>query len=282
MWSAGAGERSIGVRSDVGVEGKRGGPAAGGGGVRTAELASYLDGYLRVGELPDEPDAVNGLQVENGGEVTRLAVAVDASERAIAEAVRLGCDGMLVHHGLLWGGNRPVTGPRYRRLRRLLEGDVALYAAHIPLDVHPEVGNNVQLAAALGVVVEGTFGDYRGIPIGVRGRLELRREALAARLQDVLGAPVRFLPGGPERLRTVGIVTGGGGSMLLQAVEAGLDAYVTGEGPHHTYFDAMEGGINAYYAGHYLTETWGVLALGAHLEARFGLPWQFIDQPTGF
>lgn len=250
-------------------------------GVATTELAGYLDGYLRVAEVPDAAAALNGLQVENGGVVRRVAAAVDASERAIAETVRRGCDLLLVHHGLFWDGNVPVRGRRYRKLRSLMSADVAVYAAHIPLDVHPEVGNNAVLARELGVRVEGTFGQYQGIDLGVWGELEVRREALVARLDELLGGRVRLLPGGPERVSRVGVITGGGGGMIGEAVRAGLDAYVTGEGAHHTYFDAVENGINVYYGGHYATETWGVRALAAHLSEVFDLAWEFLDQPTG-
>ncbi len=249
--------------------------------VSTAELTHFLDGFLRVVEVPDAATALNGLQVENGGVVRRIAAAVDASERAIEEAVARGCDLLLVHHGLFWDGNAPVTGRRYRKLRKLLSEDVAVYASHIPLDLHPEVGNNVVLARALGIDVAGSFGEYRGVEIGCWGVLELRREALAARLDELLGGRVRMLPGGPERVTRVGVITGAGGDMIGAAIRAGLDAYVTGEGPHHTYFDAVEGGINVYFGGHYATETWGVRALAERVSQEFGLPWEFIDQPTG-
>ena len=245
------------------------------------ELTEYLDRYLDVAGVPDYGNALNGLQVENTGKVTRIAAAVDASEASIREAVRLGCDLLLVHHGLFWDGNVPVTGRRYRRLHALFEANVAVYAAHLPLDVHPEVGNNAVLSRELGIMPEGTFGEYKGVPLGVWGTLELTREALAARLDALLGGPVRRRPGGPEVVRRVGVVTGGAGSMIPDAIAAGLDAFITGEGAHHTYFDAMEGGINVYYGGHYATETWGVRALAAHLTERFGIPHHFIDQPTG-
>jgi dinuclear metal center YbgI/SA1388 family protein len=249
--------------------------------MRLSELVDYLDRYLRVAEVPDWSGALNGLQVENGGEVTRVAAAVDASGAAIGEAVRRGCDLLLVHHGLFWDGNVPVTGRRYRRLHGLLTSGVAVYSAHLPLDVHPEVGNNVVLARELGIELDARFGEYQGEPLGVAGRLELSREGLAARLGDVLGTRVRLLPGGPERLRRVGVLTGGGGGMIRAAVAAGLDGYVTGEGAHHTYFDAMEGGTNVYYGGHYATETWGVRALAEHVAGRFGWPWEFLELPTG-
>jgi dinuclear metal center YbgI/SA1388 family protein len=250
--------------------------------MRISELCTYLAGYLRLDEVPDYPGALNGLQVDRSrDEVRRLAVAVDASQATIDAAARAGADLLLVHHGLFWDGSQPVTGRRYRRLRALFEADLALYSAHIPLDVHAEVGNNAVLARALGVEVQGTFGEYGGHPLGVWGRLELRREALAARLDELLGARVHLVPGGPERVGRVGVITGGAGSMLQAAIDAGLDAFVTGEGAHHHHFDAMEGGINLLLGGHYATETWGVRALAEHLEAEFGLEWSFIDQPTG-
>jgi dinuclear metal center YbgI/SA1388 family protein len=249
--------------------------------MRAEELVGYLDGYLRIGEVPDSSHAWNGLQVEGTREVKRLGVAVDCGERTLEDAVQRGCDFLIVHHGLFWDGGLPLVGRRYRRLRHLMDAGVWLYGAHIPLDVHAEVGNSVVLARALGVEVDGTFGDYGGVDIGVRGRLEIRREGLAARLDDLLAGPVRLVAGGVERVRTVGVITGAGGSMIGAAIEAGVDAFVTGEGAHHTWFDAMEGGINVYYGGHYATETWGVRALASHLEARFGLPHDFIDHPTG-
>lgn len=249
--------------------------------VRLADVVEYLDGYLRIDEVSDAPNALNGLQVDNSGRVGTVAVAVDASARTISEAVRLGVDLLLVHHGLYWDGHRPVTGRRYRRIQPLLAHDIAVYSAHLPLDVHEQVGNNAVLARALGIELEGRFGGESGLELGCWGRLELRRETLAARLDEVLGGRILMLPFGPEVVRRVGVITGGAGSMIGSAISAGLDAFITGEGPHHTYFDAEEGGINVYYGGHYATETWGVRALGAHLEERFGLDWSFIDHPTG-
>ena len=247
------------------------------------EIASYLDEYLRIREIPDEPTAVNGLQVENSGRVTSLVAAVDASQATIAAADPSAL--ILVHHGLLWDGNVPIAGRRYRRLRALLDRDAALYSAHIPLDVHPEVGNNVVLAERLGLSIEGWFGDYRGIPLGVWGRaphILTHRDALGAEVAQALGSgAVRVIAGGPERPGRIGIVTGAGGSMIGAARDTGLDTLVTGEGAHHTYFDAMEWGINVIYAGHYATETLGVQALASHLADRFDLPWDFHDHPTG-
>jgi dinuclear metal center YbgI/SA1388 family protein len=260
--------------------------------VSLAEIVEYLDDYLRIKEVPDEANAVNGLQVENQGQVGAVIAAVDASQATIDGVIAALEPGqppplILVHHGLLWDGNMPVTGRRYRRVAALLDHDIPLYAAHIPLDVHPEVGNNAVLAERLGLRVEGWFGDYRGIPIGVWGHAPASlttREALALELDRVLHTlkgSARLIPGGPERPSRIGIVTGAAGNMVAQAKAAGLDTFITGEGPHHTYFDAMEHGLNLVYAGHYATETLGVQAMASHLAERFDLDWEFHDHPTG-
>jgi dinuclear metal center YbgI/SA1388 family protein len=249
--------------------------------VQTADVAAYLNDYLGVADVRDWRNALNGLQVQNSGSVARIAAAVDASERTIGEAVDRGCDLLLVHHGLFWSGNRPVTGARYRRLKRLLEADVAVYSAHLPLDVHPEVGNNALLARRLGLEPSGTFGQYEGRDIGVTASCDLALDELSTRLQQALASSIMVIAGGPPRPRRVGVLTGSGGSMIDEAIAAGLDTLITGEGSHHTYIDAMEGGLNLLYGGHYATETWGVRALAEHLSVRFDLPWEFIDAPTG-
>lgn len=248
--------------------------------VELNQIVSYLDDYLKIAEVPDEPDALNGLQVDNGGSVSRVVAAVDACQATVDAAVEAGADLLLVHHGLFWGGNQPVTGRHFRRLHRLLNHGVAVYSAHIPLDCHPEVGNNAVLATALGVTEQEPFGDYRGIRIGVAGLLKTSRDELTTALGDILQTPPHVMPYGPERVKRIGIVTGAGGSLIRQAMAAGLDTFVTGEGAHYTHFDAEEWGITVMYGGHYATETFGVRALARHLGERFGLPWGFADHPT--
>lgn len=247
------------------------------------EIVDYLDAYLRIAEIPDYPDALNGLQVENNGEVPSIVAAVDASQRTIDRVVAECEPGtlLLVHHGLFWDGNRPVTGRRYERLQALIENDIAVYSAHLPLDMHDEVGNNAVLARMLGILDPVPFDEYRGAPMGAAGHLIMARDALAARLEELLGSRVHLIAGGPETTTRVGIITGGAGSRILEAAEAGLDTFITGEGAHHTTFDALEAGINVLYAGHYATETVGVKALAEHLGERFGVPWVFHDHPTG-
>lgn len=245
------------------------------------ELAAYLDAYLRVAEIPDAPHALNGLQVSNGGRVSRVGAAVDLCSATVRMAAEQSVDLLLVHHGLFWSGLQPLTGRAYRRVADLIGHGIALYSAHLPLDVHADVGNNAVLARDLGVALRGEFGETYGVRIGVWGEVDVARTAFEQRLGDALGVSPRALAFGPERVRRLGIVTGAAGSMIAQAAAAGLDTFVTGEGAHHTFFEAEELGVNVFYAGHYATETVGVRALAAHLHARFDLPWTFLDHPTG-
>lgn len=247
------------------------------------EVIEYLDDYLRIDEIADYEGALNGLQVENSGEVSAIVAAVDASQRTIDRVVAECEPGtlVLVHHGLFWDGNRPVSGRRYQRLRALIEHDIALYSAHLPLDVHPEVGNNAILAQMLGILDPVPFDEYRGTPIGAAGHLIMSRDELAHRLEESLGTKVHLIAGGPETTTRVGIITGGAGSRIGVAAAAGLDTFVTGEGAHHTTFDALEADINVIYAGHYATETVGVKALAEVLGGVFGLESRFHDHPTG-
>ena len=256
--------------------------------ISLVELTAYLDGYLRTAEIPDDPNALNGLQVENAGQVRRIVAAVDASQQTIDRAVEgAGPTLVLVHHGLFWDGNRAMTDRRYRRIAALVRHDAALYASHLPLDLHPEVGNNAVLAHQLGLTAVESFGSYKGVAIGVKGNAPgpiQSRDALVEAVGRALGtasSAVRLIPGGPARIARIGVITGAGGSMIAEAVSAGCDTFITGEGAAHTYFDATEWGINLIYAGHYATETVGVRALAEHLSSRYGLPWEFHDHPTG-
>ncbi|PYO97955.1 MAG: Nif3-like dinuclear metal center hexameric protein [Gemmatimonadetes bacterium] len=244
-------------------------------------LVSYLDGYLQVADVPDAPAAVNGLQVANAGTVSRVAAAVDLCEATVRMAAEQGADLLLVHHGLFWGGLQPLTGRAYRRVAGLIAHNIALYSAHLPLDLHPDVGNNAVLARQLGVSLRGEFGEEFGVRIGRWGEIDVSRHALERQLAALTGSAPRLMAFGPERVRRVGIVTGAGGSMIAQAAAAGLDTFITGEGPHHTFFDAEELKLNVFYAGHYATETVGVKALAGHLHDRFHLPWTFLDHPSG-
>ena len=245
------------------------------------ESVQYLDEILRTREVGDYPQAHNGLQVENSGSISRIGAAVDASEAVLREAVEAQVDFLIVHHGLFWNGVQRVTGATYRKMRLLMEADMAVYSSHLPLDIHPEVGNNALLAAAIGLHNGEPFFESVGQPIGLRFEAEISREVLRNLLARAVGGAVHMAPGGPVLARKIGIVTGGAGGDIAKAAAAGIDTFITGEGPHWSYNAAEELGVNLFYAGHYATETFGVKALADLLSRKLALPWQFIDHPTG-
>ncbi|MDX1568563.1 MAG: Nif3-like dinuclear metal center hexameric protein, partial [Longimicrobiales bacterium] len=152
---------------------------------------------------------------------------------------------------------------------------------HLPLDAHAEVGNSAVLARELGVKIDEPFGRFQETPIGWSGALQERRSDLLERMEECLGREVHLIPGGPEELQRVAVVTGSGGSFIQEAADAGMDALITGEGKHHDFVEATELGVNVFYGGHYATETWGVRALAERLREEFSLSWTFIDEPSG-
>lgn len=245
------------------------------------KIVDWLERTLRTAEVTDFPNAWNGLQIENAGNVRKIAAAVDGCEFTIGRALEAGADLLLVHHGLFWQGVQPVRGANYRRLRAALAGDLAVYSTHLPLDLHPQLGNNALLALALGLQELEPFFLEKGQHIGWRGCLDIERDTLCARLEKAVGGAVLVCPGGPTRVRNLGIVTGGAGSEVARAAAEGVDTFVTGEAPHWAYAAAEELGVNLLLGGHYATETFGVKALAEQLSAKFEVPWLFIDHPTG-
>lgn len=246
------------------------------------ELVSYLDGLLGKTDWTDYPNAFNGLQVENSGSVSRVAVAVDACEKVIEQAVNGGANLLVVHHGMFWGGSAPVTGVMHRKLSKAIHADLAIYSAHLPLDAHPVYGNNALLCDALKLSSDRRpFLKTKDRFLGFQVDEALSRDELRKRLETAVGGGVHLAPGGPDICRRIGVVTGGAGGEIFKAAAEGVDTFITGEGPHWSFTAAEEIGVNLFYAGHYATETFGVKALGAHLEKEFGLPSTFIDHPTG-
>lgn len=245
------------------------------------ELVRYLDRYLRIDAIPDY--GPQGLQVEGAGEVTRIAFTVDAGLPCIDAAIKVGAQMHLVHHGLFWGAQELIRGPFGRKIQRLVQANLNLYAAHLPLDAHPEVGNNVELARLLELAVESWFCNVKGTDIGVIALAPdgLTVEALAGALKARLGVEPRILAHGPSPVRRVAIVSGGGISHAREAAALGADTFVTGETSHAHFYEAVELGMNVLFAGHYATETVGLKALGRHLNGKFGLETVFIDLPTG-
>ncbi|NBR85373.1 MAG: Nif3-like dinuclear metal center hexameric protein [Verrucomicrobia bacterium] len=245
------------------------------------DIVRHCDTLLRTAEVNDWDRAHNGLQVENDGRITRIAAAVDASLATAKLAIAARADLLLVHHGLFWSDTVPWTGKRRELQRLLLENNLAIYSSHLPLDLHPKLGNNAQLAAALGMKRLKPFFLAKGQHIGLRAERRISREQLSNRLAQATGVMPKVLPGGPAECRRIGIVTGGAGAELKQAAVEGVDTFITGEGPHWTFALAEELGVNVLYGGHYATETFGVKALAAHLATKYVLPWDFLDHPTG-
>jgi dinuclear metal center YbgI/SA1388 family protein len=256
--------------------------------VRTvAEIAHYLDELLRVNEIPDFDGALNGIQVESDAPIVKVAAAVDARERTIRGAADAGANLLLVHHGLFWGGVQRLRGAFLRRIRLLLEREIAVYSAHLPLDMHAELGNNVLLARELGLVPTTGFARYKSVDIGVAGTSDLPTAELVSRA-------IRFARTHGHEVRTAGAVdgkvtrrwaictgAGAGHDTLREAADAEHDTLIVGEGPHWTAIDAEEADLTIIYAGHYATETLGVRALATHISSVFDLPWVFVDAPTG-
>ncbi|MFT4175706.1 MAG: Nif3-like dinuclear metal center hexameric protein [Luteolibacter sp.] len=249
--------------------------------IELRRLAEYLDEELKIASITDYPGAVNGLQLENRGQVARIVAAVDASLSVVEEAAKGEPAFLLVHHGLFWQGARPIRAGLYRKLKTALDAELAIYSAHLPLDFHPIWGNNVLLAQAIGLENMRPFLESKGVAMGLCGEWHGTRDELASRIGQAVGGKVHVCPGGKDRIETVGLVTGGAGSEVAKVAATRVDAFVTGEGPHWSYPLAEELGLNVFYAGHYATETFGVKALAEELSSRFGLPWSFIDRPTG-
>ncbi len=246
-------------------------------------IVTYLGDHLDIAAFDDY--GPNGLQVPGAVEIDTVASGVSAGLELFERATREGAQLILCHHGLFWEGQpRSLTPTMASRLRALLEGDVSLAAYHLPLDAHPELGNNALLADALGVIDREPFARHRGRAIGVRGRLGrdgLPADELVDRVARACGgrAPLVFA-GGPERVGTIGIVSGGAARTVSEAIALGLDAFLTGEPTESVMTEALEGGIHFLAAGHYATETHGIRALGGHVADRFDVRHVFVDVPN--
>jgi dinuclear metal center YbgI/SA1388 family protein len=249
--------------------------------LKSSELIAYLDEYLRVNEIDDV--AINGLQVAGPEEIGRAAFAVDGCQASFEEAVARDAQLLVVHHGLFWGEPLPLVGPHYRRVKTLLDGGCGLYAVHLPLDAHPEVGNNAELARLLGLRNTRAFGTYHGTTIGRVGDLvpPLDVPALIGRVAQALTVPpTRVLARGPETARRVACISGDAASMMDQVERAGVDTFITGETDHARFHEVAERGLNVIFSGHYATETLGVKALARHLGETLALSTEFLDFPT--
>lgn len=245
-------------------------------------IADYLDDLLRNEEWSDIDQSVNGIQVMNSGDVSKAAFAVDASNLTIEKAAEVDTDLLVTHHGVIWGEIEQVTGQHYGRLKRLLKNDLALYTSHLPLDAHEDIGNNVLLMKELDISPEETFGDVGGQDIGYIGRLPetVNVDELIYEVENLVDNDSTVLRFGPEEIQDVAVLTGSGGRYIPDAAAAGADVLVSGEPKHRSHHDAREYGINAVFAGHYHTETFGVRALRREIENEFDIDTVFIKAPT--
>jgi dinuclear metal center YbgI/SA1388 family protein len=255
--------------------------------VPLARIVEHFDDLLNTSTVPDYPGALNGLQVDHRGPVVACAVAVDGSLPTIEGAAAAGANLLVVHHGLFWSGAQPLRGRFYERIRLLVEHDIAVYSSHLPLDLHPTLGNNPLFARALGLEPSGGFARYQTITVGVMGDADIATTTLVERARVIAeregGGVITVGVEANRRTRRWALCTGAGASSdtLRDAAAAGVDTLIVGEGPHHTGVEAQELGIAMIYAGHYATETFGVRALGLELTRTFGLPWSFVAAPTG-
>lgn len=245
------------------------------------ELVAYCDDYLDVGAVEDF--TVNGLQVEGRSRVARIVSGVTACQALLDEAVADGADLVLVHHGYFWKGEDPaLTGMKGRRVRTLMGADMSLVAYHLPLDRHPVVGNNAELARVLGLGAAAPFGHLGGAAIGLGGSLAEAMDPLGfvARVDEVLDTHSLHVAGSPSSIRRVALCSGGAPDLVAEAAAGGYDLYLTGESNERATHMARELGIHFVAAGHHATERLGAAALGAHLAERFGLDHRFVDVPN--
>lgn len=244
------------------------------------ELVAYMDTLLRIHEISDY--GPQGLQVEGRAQVERVAVAVDAAIATIDGALAANADLLLVHHGIFWGSAQRLVGAHGEKVRRLLRADVNLYAAHLALDTHPQLGNNAELCRLLGLEVQEGYFSFQGTEIGLIGTpvVPLSFPDLVQRFTTAVAAPLKVEPYGPEKVARIAVCSGDAARSLTEAQARGCDTLVTGERDYTMAHAAREMGMNVLYGGHYATETLGVKALARHLAEKYGLLWAFIDNPV--
>jgi dinuclear metal center YbgI/SA1388 family protein len=252
--------------------------------MKTPRLDAFFRNLLDIESFASIDPSLNGLQVDNdGAEFGKLAFAVDASLETFKRAAAAGAGLLFVHHGLFWGVPLRVTGGYRERLRVLLDRNLALYAVHLPLDQHPEWGNNAALAEFLGIENPEPFGLYHGRRIGYKGTLAmpLTVEEAVKWISFAGRPPLGVFPFGKKECRTAAVISGGAAGEAVQAIEEGVDLYVTGEASHSVYHQILEGGVNMIAGGHYSTEVWGVRRVMEKCAAELNVDVEFIDVPTG-
>ena len=240
-------------------------------------ISKFCDKRVERSEVPDFPGSFNGLQVANNGRVTKIGAAVDAGLEPFRKAIDYEIDFLIVHHGLYWNPPIPLVDLAYEKINLLLENNLAIYGSHLPLDKHPEIGNNAIIAQKLGLEAISTFLPHEGVDIGLLTEGIDSRQELRASLKNLFPAGIQAIEFGAKRLSKIAILSGSGHSAVEKILEIGTDTLVTGELRQQHFNLAQEQGLNLYACGHYATETFGVDALGREVARNFTLPYQFID-----
>ena len=248
--------------------------------MKSEQLEKYLNSYLKADDFTDY--CPNGLQVEGKSDIKKIVTAVSASIELFNKAIKQKADAIIVHHGIIWNYERPVYKGSYRkRVKILLDNNINLFAYHLPLDAHPVVGNNAQLAKLLGLKSCKPFGDHKGQIIGIKGKIaKTTKEKFFKKVESVVLRELLVFPYGPKSITNVGIVSGGAQKEFSQAITENLDAYITGEVSEHIKYLSQEEGVHYISAGHYATEKFGVKALGNHLKNKYKIDVEFIDIPN--
>ncbi len=243
---------------------------------RLEDIVSFCDQRARTHEVADFREALNGLQFSNNGEVAKIGAAVDSGLKPFEQAIDFGIDFLIVHHGMFWNGAKRVVDAEYRKYKALIDGNLAVYGCHLPLDAHPEIGNAACLARAIDAPQSGTFLPYEGTDIGLICDWSADRDALNAALTKTFGPKIACMEFGSANPAKICITTGSGNSVVDQVKATGADTLITGELKQHFFNIAQEEGLNLYACGHYATETFGVDALAREAAAHFNLPYEFI------
>jgi len=250
----------------------------------TAELDKFFRSFLEIEGFAPADSSLNGIQVDNDGcGVRKIAFAVDAAMETFEQAASLGAGMLFVHHGLFWGAPSRLAGDLRRRIKFLLEHNICLYAVHLPLDQHPQFGNNSCLAGLLGLENIEPFGVYHGRKIGCKGTLAkpVTIDDAAKKVSFMGRPPLGVFPFGKKECASAAVVSGGAADNAREAIEEGVDLFITGESSHSVYHNCLEGKINMIAAGHYNSEVWGLHAVMRHCIGSLGIDAEFIDVPTG-
>ena len=241
------------------------------------DLVNFCNHRVSLDRIKDFSGSFNGLQIENNGSVNKVGAAVDAGLVPFKNATERNVDFLIVHHGLFWTPPIPLTGANYSKIQHCIKNNLAVYGSHLPLDCHPEIGNNAILASRLDLPQAGTFLNYEGNDIGLITHCQFSRKELSQRLNELFPRGINAMEFGPKNPLKIAILSGSGQSAFEEIEQIGADTFITGELKQHHFNLAQEQNLNVYTCGHYATETFGVKALGKEVATNFDLPFEFID-----